>query len=71
MLCVCVLIINLKIFIFFSLGARHDGDRNICTPHDKYIMTSIGGDVTLHTRLNPFRFSECSKSYFLDRLQTL
>ncbi|XP_063399012.1 uncharacterized protein LOC134683630 [Mytilus trossulus] len=35
-------------------------------------MTSIGGgDVTKQTRLNPFRFSECSKSYFLDRLQTL
>ncbi|CAG2232536.1 unnamed protein product [Mytilus edulis] len=55
-----------------SLGARHDGDRNICTPQNKYIMTSIGGgDVTKQTRLNPFRFSECSKSYFLDRLQTL
>ncbi|XP_052064693.1 uncharacterized protein LOC127704612 [Mytilus californianus] len=55
-----------------SLGARHDGDRNICTPQNKFIMTSIGGgDVTKQTVLNPFRFSECSKSYFLDRLQTL
>ncbi|XP_062621281.1 uncharacterized protein LOC134282887 isoform X2 [Saccostrea cucullata] len=54
-----------------SLGANHDGEQNHCRPEDQFIMTAMGGDTNQATKLNPWKFSECSVEYFRDYIQEL
>ena len=47
-----------------SLGARHDGDSNICDGEAEYVMSAVGERPTNRTNGNPWIFSTCSVEYF-------
>ncbi|XP_070200593.1 A disintegrin and metalloproteinase with thrombospondin motifs 10-like isoform X2 [Littorina saxatilis] len=47
-----------------GLSAEHDGTENVCRSEDRYVMAAGTYDVTTTNKLNPWRFSSCSVSYF-------
>ncbi|KAK3103358.1 hypothetical protein FSP39_018699 [Pinctada imbricata] len=49
-----------------SLGARHDGEDNLCSSDDHYIMHSSdsGTQVPTEKRVNQWHFSQCSLDAF-------
>ncbi|XP_059146118.1 uncharacterized protein LOC131933361 [Physella acuta] len=55
-----------------SLSAMRDGKDNMCRGSDRYIMgASSNYNVTPETELNPWKFSNCSISYFNTYINTL
>ncbi|XP_076471942.1 metalloprotease mig-17-like [Babylonia areolata] len=47
-----------------GLSANHDGSENLCSSADRYIMANSTQPVTPSNKLNPWRFSSCSLTYF-------
>lgn len=60
------IILNSFTFIVNSLGAYHDGQGNICSENDQYIMSGNSQKKTDQTKRNPWKFSPCSVEYFKD-----
>ncbi|XP_059142197.1 A disintegrin and metalloproteinase with thrombospondin motifs 6-like [Physella acuta] len=55
-----------------GLSSNHDGDGNTCYSTDRYIMASSRNYTeTPETKLNPWKFSTCSASYFSGYVSTL
>ncbi|XP_059166544.1 A disintegrin and metalloproteinase with thrombospondin motifs like isoform X2 [Physella acuta] len=47
-----------------SLSAKHDGDMNVCSFTERYIMASSNSEETPDTKTHPWMFSHCSVEYF-------
>ncbi|XP_059162424.1 A disintegrin and metalloproteinase with thrombospondin motifs like [Physella acuta] len=54
-----------------SLSAQHDGEGNNCSVTDRYIMAGSSTTETTATMFNPWRFSNCSISYFTTYVNSL
>lgn len=50
--------------LFRSMSAEHDGDLNACDRMGNFIMSEVGVRRTEANKLNPWKFSTCSISYF-------
>ncbi|KAH9492676.1 A disintegrin and metalloproteinase with thrombospondin motifs 7 [Bulinus truncatus] len=54
-----------------SFSAMHDGDGNNCSQQSRYIMAASTSAETNTTRLNPWRFSDCSIEYMKSYISVL
>nr|KAI8760926.1 A disintegrin and metalloproteinase with thrombospondin motifs 2-like [Biomphalaria glabrata] len=55
-------ITNVALSLAFSMSVGNDGENNNCKPEDRYLMGYINSPATETNKLNPWRFSNCSKS---------
>ncbi|KAH3748395.1 hypothetical protein DPMN_182840 [Dreissena polymorpha] len=54
-----------------NLGSKHDGEDNVCSADDKYVMSPSTGGVTDARAINHFKFSTCSVTQIESYIATL
>ena len=57
--------------ISYSLGADHDGQDNLCSSDEQFIMASKPLPLTDEIYKNAFTFSDCTQKDIADKLNEL